>query len=85
MNPGIDSICHNLTPGEVLCLGTEGEDCTTTHVVASGDSCDGLMSTYAINATLLYNNNPQIDSACDNIYTGEVCLPCLDVCLPERR
>ena len=73
MNPGIDAVCHNLEVGSTLCLGTEGEDCTTTHVVESGDSCQGLQSTYGINSTILYSNNPQLDADCNNLYTGEVC------------
>ena len=72
VNPGIDSVCHNLTPGTALCLGTSGEDCTSTHVVTSGESCDSIMSTYSINATMFWGNNPQISEACDNVYTGEV-------------
>ncbi|RPD63148.1 hypothetical protein L226DRAFT_564456 [Lentinus tigrinus ALCF2SS1-7] len=72
VNPGIDSVCHNLEPGSVLCLGTEGEDCTTTHVVESGDSCGGIQSVYGINSTVLYANNPQLDAECSNLYTGEV-------------
>lgn len=72
MNPGIDAVCHNLEVGSTLCLGTEGEDCSTTHVVESGDSCQGLQSTYGINSTILYSNNPQLDADCNNLYTGEV-------------
>lgn len=72
VNSDIDSLCDNLEPGEVICLGTSGEDCTTTHVVAADDTCDSITSTYAINSTMLFANNPQIDAACDNIYIGEV-------------
>ncbi|KAJ3997124.1 hypothetical protein F5050DRAFT_1754374 [Lentinula boryana] len=68
----IDSTCSNLQPGSSLCLGYEGEDCTTTYTVAAQDTCDTISATYGINSTLLYGNNPQIDSACDNIYVGEV-------------
>ncbi|KAJ3709791.1 hypothetical protein EV361DRAFT_923388 [Lentinula raphanica] len=73
VNSGIvDSSCSNLQPGANICLGYEGEDCTTTYTVAAQDTCDSISSAYSINSTLLYNNNPQIDSACDNIYVGEV-------------
>ncbi|KAJ3783655.1 hypothetical protein GGU10DRAFT_360211 [Lentinula aff. detonsa] len=68
----IDSTCSNLQPGSSLCLGYEGEDCTTTYVVVAQDTCDTISATYGINSTLLYGNNPQIDSACDNIYVEEV-------------
>lgn len=72
MNPAVDNLCDNLQIGQVLCLGTDGEDCKTTHVVVSDDTCDLLTSTYGINSTLLYHNNPQLDTECDNLYIGEV-------------
>ena len=72
MNPDIDDLCHNLAIDQVLCLGTEGEDCTTTHVVAPNDSCELLTSTYGVNSTILYQNNPQLDAECSNLYVGEV-------------
>ncbi|KAJ4474446.1 hypothetical protein J3R30DRAFT_3509162 [Lentinula aciculospora] len=68
----IDSTCSNLQVGTSLCLGYEGEDCTTTYAVVAQDTCDSIYSTYGINSTLLYGNNPQIDPSCDNIYVGEV-------------
>ncbi|EJT99627.1 hypothetical protein DACRYDRAFT_23701 [Dacryopinax primogenitus] len=73
LNPTIDDACSNLQIGQPLCLGlTDGSDCTTTYTVAGGDSCDAITNQFAINSTLLFLNNPQIDSACDNIYVGEV-------------
>ena len=71
-NPGIDSTCNNLLPGQELCLGTAGVDCTTTYVVKSGDSCDQIVANHGINSTMLYANNPQINADCSNIYIGEV-------------
>ncbi|KAI0651649.1 hypothetical protein C8Q79DRAFT_1004924 [Trametes meyenii] len=68
----IDSTCNNLQVGQQICLGTEGEDCKTTHVVSADETCDGITGTYNINATVLYGNNPQIDSGCNNLYIGEV-------------
>ena len=44
VNPAIDAVCHNLEVGSTLCLDTEDEDCTTTHVVESGYSGQGLQS-----------------------------------------
>ncbi|KAI9057175.1 carbohydrate-binding module family 50 protein [Trametes sanguinea] len=79
----IDSGCDNLQAGQVLCLGTEGEDCTTTHVVQPDDTCDGITGNYNINATLLYANNPQIDGACDNLYIGEVLCVAPTVAVPS--
>jgi len=72
VNPGIDARCDDLTPGEQLCLGYVGSDCTTTHVVTAGESCDGLASVYSMNTTVLMDNNPQVDADCANLYTGEV-------------
>ncbi|KAG8742625.1 hypothetical protein FRC10_001174 [Ceratobasidium sp. 414] len=68
----IDDACTNLEIGQVLCLGTKGEDCTITRTVAAGDTCDKVMMGAAINDTVLYHNNPQIDEYCSNIYIGEV-------------
>ncbi|OSD06017.1 carbohydrate-binding module family 50 protein [Trametes coccinea BRFM310] len=79
----IDSGCDNLQVGQVLCLGTEGEDCKTTHVVQQDETCDLITGTYNINATLLYANNPQIDSQCDNLYIGEVLCVAPTVAVPS--
>lgn len=68
----IDSTCSNLMPGETICLGTAGEDCTTTYVVKSGDSCGNIQTQFGLNSTLLELNNPQINEDCSNIYPGEV-------------
>ncbi|PAV17678.1 carbohydrate-binding module family 50 [Pyrrhoderma noxium] len=68
----IDSTCSNLSPDSSICLGTEGEDCSTTYVVQSGDTCDDISSVFGINSTLLWTNNPNIDDECSNIYIGEV-------------
>ncbi|CAL1710741.1 unnamed protein product [Somion occarium] len=68
----INKACTNLQAGSSICLGFQGEDCTTTHVVKAGDTCDGISNTYRINSTLLYHNNPQLTAECDNLYVGEV-------------
>ncbi|KAG8716839.1 hypothetical protein FRC08_008713 [Ceratobasidium sp. 394] len=68
----IDDACTNLEVGQILCLGTKGEDCNVTHTVVAGDTCDRVMMGAAINDTVLYHNNPQIDEYCGNIYIGEV-------------
>ncbi|KAH9853199.1 hypothetical protein C2E23DRAFT_823630 [Lenzites betulinus] len=82
VNPSIDSSCTNLEVGQTLCLGTEGEDCQNTHVVQSGDDCDVLTGTFNINSTMLYANNPQIDSECTNLYVGEVVCVANTVAVP---
>ncbi|KAG6835714.1 hypothetical protein H0H93_015400 [Arthromyces matolae] len=71
-NPSIDTGCDNLAVGEPLCLGFQGQDCTTVQVVASGDTCSGIASAAGTNFATLLANNPNIDDACDNIYPGEV-------------
>jgi LysM repeat protein len=72
INPAIiNKGCSNLTPGESICLGIVGEDCSTTQVVQPGDTCAGIASMNGLNLTILHLNNPQLDNSCD-IYVGEV-------------
>ncbi|KAG6819911.1 hypothetical protein H0H93_007445 [Arthromyces matolae] len=71
-NPAIDTSCSNLVPQTTICLGYSGEDCSTTYVVTADDTCDGIASNNGLNSTILYLNNPQINSDCTNIYIGEV-------------
>ncbi|KAF5391244.1 hypothetical protein D9757_003014 [Collybiopsis confluens] len=73
VNAGVfNSDCTNLQPGTSICLGYEGQDCDTTYVVKAQDTCAIINAAYNINSTLLYGNNPQINSDCSNIYVGEV-------------
>ncbi|KAG6811851.1 hypothetical protein H0H87_010768, partial [Tephrocybe sp. NHM501043] len=55
----------------VLCLGFEGQDCSTVHLVVEGDGCGAILA--AANTTLatLVANNPNVDAGCTNIYPGE--------------
>ena len=59
-------------PGQTLCVGTSGQDCTTTYVVQPNDDCDIVASNNNINTTVLYVNNPQLNTDCSNMYIGEV-------------
>ncbi|CAE6443538.1 hypothetical protein ACGC1H_006097 [Rhizoctonia solani] len=68
----INDACTNLEIGQVLCLGTKGQDCTTTYNVVKDDTCDKIIMSAGINATMLYTNNPQIDEYCSNILIGQV-------------
>ncbi|KAK7444803.1 hypothetical protein VKT23_015120 [Stygiomarasmius scandens] len=68
----IDAACDNLQPGEVLCLGLLGEDCTTTTVVESGSGCDAIAGAAGIALSTLLHNNPNVAGGCSNIYPGEV-------------
>jgi len=72
VNPAIDSACSNLEIGQVLCLGTQGADCTKTYTVVAGDVCESVAGAYGIDPTLLHANNPILDTICDNLYIGEV-------------
>mgnify|MGYP002718973575 CR=1 FL=1 len=54
-------------------------DCTETHMVVPGDTCDGISSTYNLTENQIYINNPQVDVAtCNNLYVGEV------VCVSQK-
>ncbi|KAG6831631.1 hypothetical protein H0H92_008708 [Tricholoma furcatifolium] len=71
-NPEIDANCDNLVVGETLCLGFQGADCTTVHVVVSGDGCATIADNANITLATLLANNPNVNAACSNIYPGEV-------------
>ncbi|KAI9454141.1 hypothetical protein BJY52DRAFT_1123028 [Lactarius psammicola] len=68
----IDTFCDNIFPGENLCLGLEGEDCTDVVVVQSGDSCSAIADAANIPVSTLLANNPNVNTDCSNIYPGEV-------------
>ncbi|OJA13781.1 hypothetical protein AZE42_07456 [Rhizopogon vesiculosus] len=71
-NATIDASCDNLYVGEVLCLGITGQDCTTTHVIQSGDTCSSVSTAADISINLLLQNNPNVNTICTNLYPGEV-------------
>lgn len=72
LNPSlINQGCTNLMPGESICLGITGEDCSATYVVQPSDTCDNIVAQNSLNMTILMMNNPQLDTPCD-IYVGEV-------------
>lgn len=72
VNTNINADCSNLAQGEPLCLGITGQDCTTTHVIVSGDGCYDLATTAGTDLTTLYANNPNVNADCSNIYPDEV-------------
>jgi LysM repeat protein len=45
-------------------------DCTTYHLVVSGDSCGAIQSQYSITFTQLYGWNPSIGSNCESLWLG---------------
>ncbi|KAL5497774.1 hypothetical protein ACEPAH_2705 [Sanghuangporus vaninii] len=72
VNTQINSDCTNLFPGEELCLGIVGQDCTTTAVVNSNDTCPSIEAAARISDATLKANNPNINADCSNIAVGEV-------------
>jgi len=68
----INECCTNLQVGQVVCLAVASQpDCTSTYVVATGDTCDAIAQNFNTNATMIGINNPQLDESCD-IYPGQV-------------
>lgn len=68
----VDENCDNLQPGQVVCLGVNGQDCSKIYTVVEDDTCDWIQQQYGIANETLYANNPQINADCTNIYIGEV-------------
>jgi len=68
----ISENCDNLTPGEIICLGIQGQDCTKVYTVVANDTCQWIEEMYGVSNATLVANNPQIDEECSNIYVGEV-------------
>ena len=57
---------------QVICLGLTGQDCQTTYVVQSGDTCAGIAGNYNITQSTLLDNNPNLNQICTNLYPNEV-------------
>ncbi|KAH7884172.1 hypothetical protein F5I97DRAFT_1813960 [Phlebopus sp. FC_14] len=73
VNAGIiDPACDNLQAYEVICLGIAGQDCNTTYVVQSGNTCSSIANAYNISLNTLLTNNPNLNPICTNLYPGEV-------------
>ncbi|KAG1726482.1 hypothetical protein EDB19DRAFT_226801 [Suillus lakei] len=68
----IDPGCGNLFVGEVLCLGITGQDCNVTHVMQTDDTCDSVAIAAGIPINTLLANNPNLNTICTNVYSGEV-------------
>jgi len=80
----INASCDNLVPGTEICIGYADEDCSTTYVVRANDTCYDIATNHGTNTSLLYQNNPQIDQDCSNIYVGEVLCVANQVQVPPR-
>ncbi|KAH9911266.1 uncharacterized protein BXZ73DRAFT_82454 [Epithele typhae] len=72
VNPVIDSTCQNLFPDEELCLGVVGQDCTLTHTVVTDETCVSIAAATGTTVELILENNPNVNSVCSNIRSGEV-------------
>jgi len=84
-NATVDAACDNLKAGERMCLGIKGQDCTTTYVVQTGDTCDDIVACTGVDKSILLANNPNIDinGGCDLIAADEVlCVAKYDVYAP---
>ena len=55
-----------------LCLGITGQDCITTAVVKSGDTCATIAAAARIDVATLKANNQNVNGDCSNIRPGEV-------------
>ncbi|KAJ9104948.1 hypothetical protein QFC19_003743 [Naganishia cerealis] len=73
-SPTVDAGCTNLLPGQELCLGWKGMDCSVVHMVVMDDTCSLIASKYDnLPLSTLYANNPQVDAeSCNNLYVGQV-------------
>ncbi|KAK0455682.1 uncharacterized protein EV420DRAFT_1481134 [Desarmillaria tabescens] len=72
VNPLIDANCDNLIPGQVICLGFFGHDCTETHTVVAGDSCNSVVAAAGIDDAVFMCNNKNINENCSNLDIGYV-------------
>ncbi|KAG2064198.1 hypothetical protein BDR04DRAFT_1235224 [Suillus decipiens] len=68
----INPPCTDLVAGEVICLGIKGHDCYVTQVVQPEDTCQKIANEAGIPIKKLLANNPNINTDCTNLYSGEV-------------
>lgn len=68
----INPACSNLAAGEVICLGIKGHDCHVTHVIQTSDTCQSIANAAGIPIKKLLTNNPNVNTDCTNLYSGEV-------------
>ncbi|KAK0199893.1 hypothetical protein DFS33DRAFT_1278320 [Desarmillaria ectypa] len=78
----IDNACSNLHIGATICLGYLNEDCSDTYVVKAKDTCEDIVAKFSIDEATLYNNNPNINDKCSNIYIGEVLCVASSIAVP---
>jgi len=66
LNPGLD--CTNLFTGQVLCLSGTPQpparcQCTSSHIVKAGDTCDSIANAASTAVSTLKANNPGLNCA----------------------
>ncbi|KAK0455680.1 uncharacterized protein EV420DRAFT_1481132 [Desarmillaria tabescens] len=83
VNPQIDANCDNLVPGQVICLGIIGQDCTETHTVTGGETCISITGDAGIGLDVFMCNNPNIDANCDNLDIDNVVCVAADTIYPD--
>jgi hypothetical protein len=59
-------------PGQELCLAKQGEDCQQVYQVKPNDICEEVSEAHGIKLETFYQNNPQLNSGCTNLYIDEV-------------
>lgn len=78
------SLSSILTSLQELCLGIQGQDCSTVIVIQSGDLCTSIAQNAGIPLSTLLSNNPNVNSDCSNIYPGEVSTAPCGAVLPNH-
>lgn len=73
LNPGLQ--CAFLQPGQRVCIGNANgfpfNQCRLTTSVRPGESCDMIGTRTGSTMEYLYNCNPQINLACNNLNAGQ--------------
>ncbi|KAI1459302.1 carbohydrate-binding module family 50 protein [Annulohypoxylon moriforme] len=85
-NPQVASDCHNLYPGEVVCVGIESgstqpacpaptqpglaTNCKACYKVVEGDTCYAVANSKGISLANFLAWNPSINAACTNLQLG---------------
>ncbi|KAI1214141.1 carbohydrate-binding module family 50 protein [Annulohypoxylon truncatum] len=84
-NPQVASDCHNLFPGEVVCVGVTATapttcpaptqpgiaaNCDACYTVVEGDTCYAVTTAKGISLANFLAWNPSVNAACTNLQLG---------------
>ncbi|KAI2466152.1 carbohydrate-binding module family 50 protein [Annulohypoxylon bovei var. microspora] len=83
-NPEVASDCHNLYPGETVCVGVQAaapscpvptepgtvSNCAACYKVVEGDTCYAVAAAKGITLANFLLWNPSINAACTNLQLG---------------